>query len=253
STSIFKRRMTAREVIPAIIADRSAALICLGLSGLDDRTLDYLGDHPSILERIYERPTTVTAFGAFAGSLQIDGNRVIPPGGQRQQNVPDDAVVMWEAVVGEKVTRVDRFIVQLFELNEGRIAYLYDTIGQLDPARRAFALGLWMPNAPARLDRFKALAGAIAAFREAHLRTLPFGRASYDLSMTLTRRARCAPSTRIRSMRRGWCRRLAPRTSACARSASISSPSASVCSGRRRRPSAATCWWRCARCRATEC
>ena len=187
STSIFKRRMTAREVIPAIIADRSAALICLGLSGLDDRTLDYLGDHPSILERIYERPTTVTAFGAFAGSLQIDGNRVIPPGGQRQQNVPDDAVVMWEAVVGEKVTRVDRFIVQLFELNEGRIAYLYDTIGQLDPARRAFALGLWMPNAPARLDRFKALAGAIAAFREAHLRTLPFGRASYDLSMTLTR------------------------------------------------------------------
>ena len=187
ANSIFKRRMTPRELIPAIIADRSASLICLGLSSLDDATLDYLGDHPSILERAYER--SVTAFGAFSGSLAIENNRVVPPGGLRQapQGTADEAVVLWEAVVGEKVTRPDRFIAQLFELNEGRLSYLYDTIGQLDPPRRAFALGLWITNAQTRVERFRSLAAATSSFREAHLRTLPFGRASYDLSMTFTR------------------------------------------------------------------
>src|SRR5258707_9731068 len=44
-----------------------------------------------------------------------------------------------------------------------------------------------MPNAAARIDRFKALAMSTGAYREAHLKTLPFGRASYDLSMTFMR------------------------------------------------------------------
>jgi hypothetical protein len=187
ANSIFRRRMTPREIIPAIVADRSASLICLGLSSLDDATLDYLADHPSILERAYER--SVTAFGAFATGLRIENNRVIPPGGlgQAAPGAPDDAVVLWEAVVGEKVTRPDRFIAQLFELSEGRLAYLYDTIGQLDPPRRAFALGLSSTSAQARVERFRTLAASIDSFREAHLRTLPFGRASYDLTMTFTR------------------------------------------------------------------
>ena len=78
SSAIFKRKVTPRELVPAILADRSAALVCLGLTALDDRTLGYLADHPSLLERIYER--SATAFGAFSGSLQIEGNRVVPPG-----------------------------------------------------------------------------------------------------------------------------------------------------------------------------
>src|SRR5207245_8722671 len=41
--------------------------------------------------------------------------------------------------------------------------------------------------AAARVDRFKAFALGTGAFREAHLKTLPFGRASYDLSLTLLR------------------------------------------------------------------
>jgi hypothetical protein len=185
SSAIFKRRMTPRELIPAILVDRSAAMLCLGLTALDDRTLGYLADHPSLLERIYER--SATAFGAFSSSLQIEGNRVVPPGsGRPAQSERDDVVALWEGVIAEKVTRPERFVTQLLEVNEGRLAYLYDTIGQLDPPRRAFALGLWM-DAPARAERFKALTAGVDAYRESHLRTLPFGRASYDLSMTLMR------------------------------------------------------------------
>ena len=78
SSAIFKRKVTPRELIPAILADRSAALLCLGLTALDERTLGYLADHPSLLERIYER--SATAFGAFSGSLRIEANRVVPSG-----------------------------------------------------------------------------------------------------------------------------------------------------------------------------
>jgi len=113
STAIFKRTVAPRDLIPAILADRSAALICLGLTALDDRTIAFFADHPSLLERIYLR--SATAFGAFSSSLRIDGNRVIPLGGPRPSDATvarppqespqaerDDVVALWEAVVAEK-------------------------------------------------------------------------------------------------------------------------------------------------------
>jgi hypothetical protein len=186
SRAIFHRTIAPRELITTIVADRAAALICFGLASLDDRTLEYFADHPSLLERIHER--SASAFGAFASSLRIQDNRVVPPGAVRQpQAERDDVTALWEAVIPEKMTRPDRFVLQLLELNEGRLLYLYDVIGQLDPPRRAFALGLWMTNVTARTERFRALTAGVGAFRESQLRTLPLGRASYDLSMTLMR------------------------------------------------------------------
>ncbi|MBI3491010.1 MAG: hypothetical protein HY047_04350 [Acidobacteria bacterium] len=179
SDAIFHRRVPREELITSIVADRTATLICHGLISLDDDTLAYLADHSSILSRLAER--AAPAFAAFSSGLRIRANRVVPPG-------RDEAVGLWEAVTQEKVTRVDRFVAQLFELDEGRLAYLYDTIGQLDAPHRAFALGSWMTNPQARADRFKALATfGIDAFHDWHVRTQPFGRAAYDLSMVLTR------------------------------------------------------------------
>ena len=178
STAIFHHTVAPRDLVTAIITDRSAALLCLGLASVDDATLGFFADHPQLLERIYERGAP--AFALLAGSLRVQGGHVVIPGG-------DPAVLLWEAAALEKVTRPERFIQQLLELNDGRLAYLYDVIGELDPARRAFALGLWLPNATARAERFKALTLAVGAYRESHVRTLPLGRASYDLTMTLTR------------------------------------------------------------------
>jgi len=211
STAIFHRKVAPRELVAAIVTDRSAALMCHGLATLDDRTLGYFADHPALLERIYLR--SAPAFGAFASSLHIENNRVIPPGapapvdGRPLPAERDEVSPLWEAVALEKVTRPDRFVLQLLELNEGRLAYLYDVIGDLDPPRRAFALGLWMTNPAARTDRFKSLALGVGAFREAHLRTLPLGRAAYDLSMTLTRLDVAADGTPLPPASRGlWSR-----------------------------------------------
>jgi len=186
STAIFHRQVAPRDLVTAIVADRSAALLCLGLASLDEGTLAFFADHPLLLERIYERDAP--AFVTMSSSLHVQGNRVVPPGALRQAQGEGDAVsALWEAVVLEKVTRADRFIQQLLELSDGRLAYLYGAIGELEPPKRAFALGLWMPNAAVRAERFKALTLGVGAFRESHLRTLPFGRASYDVLMTLSR------------------------------------------------------------------
>jgi hypothetical protein len=186
SSAVFHRTVAPRELVTAIITDRSAALLCLGLASLDDGTLGFFADHPQLLERIYER--SAPAFVVLSGSLRVQGGRIVPAGAVRQAQGDRDGVeALWEGVVLEKVTRADRFIQQLLELYDGRLAYLYDVIGVLDPARRAFALGLWMPNAVARAERFKALTIGVGAYRESHLRTLPLARASYDLTMTLSR------------------------------------------------------------------
>jgi hypothetical protein len=194
-TAIFHHTVAPRDLITAIITDRSASLLCLGLASLDEATLGFFADHPSLLERIYERSSP--AFAILASNLHVQGNRVVPPGG-------DAAVALWEGVVLEKVTRADRFVQQLLELTDGRLAYLYDVIGMLDPARRAFALGLWMPNAAARAERFKALVLGAGVYRESHLRSLPLGRASYDLTMTLSRVAAGADGTPAAPAARGF-------------------------------------------------
>jgi len=179
SRAVFQRKVTKDELVGAIIADHTASLICHGLAGLDDQTLEYIAEHSSILSRLVERGAP--AFAVFANSLQIAGKSIVPPGAP-------EATPMWEAVLGEKATKPESFISKLYETNEGRLAYLFDTIGQLDPPRRAFALGLWLPNATVRLERFKLLASSgIGAYRDWHLRALPFNRGSYDLAMTLMR------------------------------------------------------------------
>jgi hypothetical protein len=181
SDAVFRRRVERDDLIVAIVADRQASLLCHGLTKLDDATLEYFSAHAGLLTRIYERSAPL--FAAYAASIRIRDNRVIPPG-------DPDSVPLWEAVVNERVTRADRFVSALFEINDGRVAYLYDTIGQSDAPRRAFLLGSTLPDDAVRLERFRMLAtAAVGAIREWHVRTLPFGRSSFDLGMALVRMA----------------------------------------------------------------
>jgi hypothetical protein len=107
---------------------------------------------------------------------------VIPPGGE-------DAAVLWEAVVGASVGEPAQFIAALFTLGEGRLAGLYDTISQLDPARQRFALGLWLSDPAVRLNAMRALAVAVfgASGEWRSLKTQPFVRQSYDFTAALSR------------------------------------------------------------------
>jgi hypothetical protein len=179
SQAIFHRQVPSDRLFAAILSDRSAALLCRALAALDDETLRYLSAHPAVLTRLYER--SPAAFAAFGDSLLIHDGRVDTPGGPA-------AAELWQGLLGEPVTQPDRFIRALYERNEGRVAYLFGTIAQLDRPHMAFALGLWMKDSAWRLDRFKALARvASTSCREWDIRTVPFARPVYDLAALVTR------------------------------------------------------------------
>jgi hypothetical protein len=183
--AIFRRPIDADQLVAAIISDRRASLLCHGLAALDDDTLEFLSQHLDALTRLYEEDAA--SFAAFGASLHIRAGRVVPPGG-------DAAIPLWEGVLGERVDAPDRFVTALFGLHGGRLAYLYDTIAQLEAPNAAFALGLWMRDPAARLTRFVALAEICAgSYREWHVETMPFSKPLHDLA-TLFMRMRVEPS-----------------------------------------------------------
>ena len=180
SKAVFQRPVAPGDLVIAILGNRQASLLCYGLAGLDDETLQYLAEHPAVLTQMYT--LGAEPFAVFASSVHVQDGRIAPPGG-------DEAIPLWEAVVGESVTRPDRFLVSLFTRTEGRMASLYDTIGQLDRARQRFALGLWMKDSSARLEAIRALAVAsLAASTDWRaVRSQPFVRQAYDLTTLLMR------------------------------------------------------------------
>ena len=175
-------------------------MLCYGLAALDDETLQYLAEHPAVLTEIHV--LGAAPFAAFADSVRVQGGRIVPPGG-------DEAIPLWEAVIGESVTRPDRFLIALFTQADGRMARLYDTIGQLDRLRQRFALGLWMSDSSARLEMMHALAAAsIAASGDrGDMKTQPFVRQPHDLTALLMRvRVDAAGGPAAPSSRSFWAR-----------------------------------------------
>jgi hypothetical protein len=166
--TILHRQVEPRDLVRAILADQSAALMCYGLAGMDDETLEFFSAHPSLLSRLAERTPAVVA--AFGESLHVRGDRVVPPGG-------DAAAGLWEGVVGEKLDRAERFVQILFESDRGRTAYLWDVLSHLDPPALAFALESGIRRPDERLNRFKRLAAlARRGFAEWDVTIAPFAR-----------------------------------------------------------------------------
>jgi hypothetical protein len=178
-SEVLGRPIASARLFGALMSDPAAALLVHGLAALDDETLGFFANHPAVVRRLYE--DGASAFAAFAAHLVVHHNRVTPPGG-------DHAVPLWEALLGEKTTEPDRFIRQLFTRDGGRLAYLYDAIGSVDAPRAAFALGLWIPDARVRLDRFTALASGVSSIApEWSIENFPFRRPAHDLASMLLR------------------------------------------------------------------
>ena len=165
SRAVFKRKVPPEEIVAAIVSDPRAAHLCHGLAALDDRTLQFLGDHPQLITWLYEH--AAASFAGFAGGLHVQDNRVMARGGAV-------AAPLWQAVVGEPIEPAEPFIRELFSRDQGRLASLYNVIAEQDAAHAAFALGLWTKDPATRLRRFETLAelnkslfGAVAAGKAA--------------------------------------------------------------------------------------
>jgi hypothetical protein len=176
SQAIFRRPVSPESLVGAILADRTAALMCYGLAGMNDETVQFFADHPPLLGRLAERAPA--AFAAFGESVRIHNARVVPRGG-------DAAVAPWEAVVGEKLDRPERFVATLFESDRGRLAYLYDVLAHFDAPQLAQALGTSRAGQDPPLKRLASLARR--AFPEWDVTTAPFVRPQTELSAFFAR------------------------------------------------------------------
>jgi hypothetical protein len=179
SRIIFNTSVAPADLFAAIVVDERAALLCHGLAALDDETLEYLGGHPALIQQLHLH---ARVFAAFGSHLKIRDGRILVPG----HDASNKAISVWEGLVGERVAAPDRFAAALFERNGGRLAYLYDLIGELDGPRAAFALGLNIEPAQARDARARAFLDATASsFAEWPTRERPFNRPLRDTAVIL--------------------------------------------------------------------
>jgi hypothetical protein len=179
SDAILQRRVAPGELLAAILEDDRAILLCHGLAGLDDPTLQYLAEHPAILRSIY---TQSPVFAAFGSTLRIRDGRVVTPGEEQD----DGARAIWETLVEAKTVDPARFIPALYSRRSGRLAYIYDTLAELDPPHRAFAMGLWLKDPERRLSQARTVVGAVAdSYPEWPTPQRPFVRPLHDFGATL--------------------------------------------------------------------
>ncbi len=162
------------DLVTAILKDRRAALLYVGLSALDDETLTWLQSQAPTLVHIRKFPEI---FAAFGRSLRVRGGRIDVPGG-------DEAEPLWTSIVGVDPGRPDAFVQRIIS-GDGRLAFLFDTIAHLDRPHQRFALGLHLGTAT-RDGRLRALLAAFtAAAPEWRIAERPFPKPPIDGAILL--------------------------------------------------------------------
>ena len=158
------------DVFAALISNRPAMLVCAGTMATDPSMRAMLDRDRGLLKWIVK--TAPAAYWIAARSFKIESDRVAVPGGAAAEPI-------WEALVDVKVTRPADFFRALLMRDGGRLAWFYDTLGSIEPARFAAVLG----SAPIteQLDRVRTLYNA---FRSADsnwkLEEHPFLRGTTD-------------------------------------------------------------------------
>jgi hypothetical protein len=130
-TTILQTPGGREDLVTAILRDRRAALLYVGLSSLDDETLTWVGSNSATLLHLRKFPQI---FASFGRSIRVRSGRIVVPGGA-------DAEPLWMSIAGAEASEPATFIERVIA-GDGRLAFLFDTIAHLDSAHQRFALGL---------------------------------------------------------------------------------------------------------------
>ena len=173
--TLLTRPLRDPEIIPAILSERTTALLYHGLAALDDDTLAWLGPDRETLLHLRRN---AGVFAAFGRSVRVRGGRVSVPGGSHAEPI-------WSAIVGADATRPAAFVQRLIRGN-GRLAWFYDTVTHLDPNRQHVLFGSTGTEI-SRVDRVRELLDVFeTAAPEWHTPDRPFVRPSLDPSLVIS-------------------------------------------------------------------
>lgn len=128
----------AADLTGRLVTDVRAAQLYLGLSALDDPTLDWLLEHPRAILRLNDERLDV--FARFAGGMRVLDGEVQVPGGA-------GAVPFWERLVDASPADPERFVERLFSRSAGRVAQAYHMVSRLPERQQRFVLGSWRTDA----------------------------------------------------------------------------------------------------------
>ena len=139
SESLAATRLAERaaDLTGRLVTDTRAAQLYLGLSALDDQTLDWLLEHPQAILRLNDQ--RLDMFARFAGGLRVLDGVVQVPGGA-------GAVPFWEGLIDASPTDPERFVDRLFSRSSGRVAQAYQMVSRLPERQQRFVLGTWRPD-----------------------------------------------------------------------------------------------------------
>jgi hypothetical protein len=176
--AVFGRPVPPEALFSAIIRDREASLLYYGVQAMTARTRAFVAKTPDLLQSLKGNAPVVAAYGG-AFRLGDDGAMLLPGGPAANE--------LWEALVGERVTRPDRFGRDLFGRDGGRLAYFVDALWALDDAHQRFALGLSIADRVSRASRFQAVYAAFVQADSAwSVAEQPFSRPSFDAAHVLS-------------------------------------------------------------------
>ena len=174
--TILRRQVPDNQLIPAILSERTTALLYHGLAALDDETLGALGPDRETLEVLRRHAGT---FATFGRSFRIHAGRVVVPGGHR-------AEPLWQELVGVEPSRPAPFLRRLLTGESGRLAFFFDALSHLDAPHQLFATNQQLPEA-SRLERMRALLDVFdQTAPEWRPDDRPFMRPALDPALTLS-------------------------------------------------------------------
>ncbi len=147
---VFRKQAKPDTLVASILESRNAALLYNGLLSLDDDSRAWMAQQPALIEEIASR--RAAPFLIAAPGLRITAAGVQVPGGQAAEPV-------WQALVGHRPTEANDFVRALLSSDEGRLAFFFGAMAQLNPQEIQFAMALDLADARRRVDAGRRLYG----------------------------------------------------------------------------------------------
>ena len=153
SQVVFQRAIAPRALFAELLRDPNALLVWHGAMAMDAPTRRFFEAAPDLVQTIYREAAPL--FSAYSAQVSVRDGRVQVEGGA---HVPQ----LWEGLVDESLSAPARFVRRLFTRDDGRLAVFFDLMQHLPLAQSDFATGKWIARSEDRLDRFRALYGAVS-------------------------------------------------------------------------------------------
>jgi hypothetical protein len=172
---ILRHDFAPIQLFAWLLADRTAAMLYVGLTGLDPDTLGLFAARKPLVDAAMSNPLT---FAEFASSLRVSSGRMVTPLGE-----PADK--LWTDLVGAPPTAPDAFIQRLLTADQGRLAWFYDAVVNEPVPTQRFVLGSWLPAA-SQLPQFRRAYGWFRSYgTDSYLLESPFLRSTFDPELAL--------------------------------------------------------------------